>query len=319
MGLFDFGGADHSENIVIDVSPLARKVDQVTSSVDKTTGAVVAMKAAVIAQEKQSTKQICENVNYGFYSLITSQISQKLAIHENAANSKLALMQSISKKIHEILLTAQVDYQRISRRYIDTFRTLDKNLKNRITELNKPAVNLSEKKKSLIFKSTTKNVASAICYAKESLPASQMFINAELKKHANMALDSLSGTMEEEKDYETKMQPIMCDGTLETPAMEYVPVVVSEAESLHQQDSNVWNVTLPDDNRLKERGLITTTCLESARNASWNSTSEEKRSALFEAMTALPEFSALNPRIAEEVKKMFSASDLQSWVAGGDA
>ena len=85
MGLFDFGGADHSENIVIDVSPLARKVDQVTSSVDKTTGAVVAMKAAVIAQEKQSTKQICENVNYGFYSLITSQISQKLAIHENAA------------------------------------------------------------------------------------------------------------------------------------------------------------------------------------------------------------------------------------------
>ena len=109
----------------------------------------------------------------------------------------------------------------------------------------------------------------------------------------------------------------LCSG-LETPAMEYVPVVVSEAESLHQQDSNVWNVTLPEDGRLKERGTITTTCLESARNASWDNSSEEKRNALFEAMTALPEFASLNPRIAEEVKKMFAASDLQSWVTGGN-
>ena len=37
-----------------------------------------------------------------------------------------------------------------------------------------------------------------------------------------------------------------------------------------------------------------------------------------EAMTALPEFASLNPRIAEEVKKMFAASDLQSWVTGGN-
>ena len=317
MGLFS--SADHTESISIDIRPLARKVDEVASSVDKTTGAVVAMEAAVIAQEKKSAKQICQNVNYGFYSLITSQISQKLAYHENTANSKLALMKSISKKIQEILRTAQVDYQRISRRYIETFKTLDKNLKNRISELNKPAVNLAEKKKSLIFKSTTKNVATAICYAKESLPATQKFINAELKRHANTTLDYLSGTMVEEKEYENKMRPIVCDGHLDTYSMEYVPVVVTESESLHQQNSNVWKVTLPNDDLLKERGAITTSCLESAQKASWVNTSEEKRNALFEAMTALPEFSALDERTAETMKKMFSNSDLQSWTLGGDA
>lgn len=309
----------HNEDISINIKPLARKVDEVTSSIEKTTMAVGAMEAAVIAQEKKSAKQICQNVNYGFYSLITSQISQKLAYHENTANSKLALMQSISKKIQEMLRIAQTDYQRISRRYIETFRTLDRNLKNRISELNKPAVNLAEKKKSLIFKSTTKNVATAICYAKESLPASQMFINAELKKHANTALDYLSDTMAEEKDYENKMQPVVCDGRLEGAAMEYVPVVVTEAESLHQQNSNVWKVTLPNDALLKERGIITTTCLENARKASWVKSSEENRKVLFDAMTTLPEFSSLDARIAETMKKMFTNSDLQSWALGGDA
>ena len=207
-----FGGYDHSEDITIDVSPLAERVDKVTRSVQGTTGAVVSMESAVILQEKESADEICRNVNYGFYSLITSQISQKLAIQKNAADSRLALMTSLGRKIKEVQLTAEKDYNRISRRYIDTFKALDKNLKNRITELNKPAVQLSEKKKSLIFKSMTKNVATAICYEKESLPVSQMFINAELKKHANSALESLSNTMAEEKDYDSKMRPIMCRG-----------------------------------------------------------------------------------------------------------
>ena len=77
-------------NYTVDTKPMANEIKNVSSSVSKTTIAVAAMQTAVILAEEKATQKVllaeekaanlvCSNVNKGFYSLIRSQISQKMA------------------------------------------------------------------------------------------------------------------------------------------------------------------------------------------------------------------------------------------------
>ena len=75
-------------NYHIDTQPLAEEMGNVSKNVNLTTGAVVAMQAAVIAAEERASDLVCDNVNRGFYSLIRSQISQKLAKYKSEYESK---------------------------------------------------------------------------------------------------------------------------------------------------------------------------------------------------------------------------------------
>ena len=61
-------------NYTVDTKPMAEEISSVSRHVNVTTGAVVAMQAAVIIAEEKAANHVCNNVNKGFYSLIRSQI-----------------------------------------------------------------------------------------------------------------------------------------------------------------------------------------------------------------------------------------------------
>ena len=69
MAQFDF---------VVDTNPMAQSVDGVSMCVNATTAAVTTMQAAVIEENNRASKDICDNVDRGFYSLIRSQGGQVL-------------------------------------------------------------------------------------------------------------------------------------------------------------------------------------------------------------------------------------------------
>ena len=74
---------------VVDTQPMAREIDSVSNHIKGTTAAVVGMQAAVIRAEEEASNHVCENVNRGFYTLIHSQISQKIAKLKSEVDSHL--------------------------------------------------------------------------------------------------------------------------------------------------------------------------------------------------------------------------------------
>ena len=67
-------------SFTVDTREMADGLYSVAPHVDEVTGAMISMQTAVIMAEQQAAENICANVNRGFFSLIRSQISQKMAI-----------------------------------------------------------------------------------------------------------------------------------------------------------------------------------------------------------------------------------------------
>jgi hypothetical protein len=65
-------------NFTVDTNPMADSIDGVANHVDGTTAAVIAMQTAVVIAEQKGAEKICNNVNFGFYSLIRSQFLKRL-------------------------------------------------------------------------------------------------------------------------------------------------------------------------------------------------------------------------------------------------
>lgn len=132
-------------NIDIDTSPIAREVDGISNHVKVTTGAVVAMQAAVVNEEVKAADRITTNVNKGFYTLIQSQISQKVAKLQSEVDAHLMEMTNQKQALLAIKGRMEKDYQMVSKRYNKLFNSLNTNLKNRIYNLDTPLMNFADK------------------------------------------------------------------------------------------------------------------------------------------------------------------------------
>ena len=116
----------------LDTDPMDRTIDTVSSHVIGTTTAVTAMKAAVIKAEEEAADLVCDNVNKGFYTLIHSQISQKIAKLKSEVDSHLLRLHQLNKQLLSIKSRMGRDYGMISERYITLFNRINKNLQNRV-------------------------------------------------------------------------------------------------------------------------------------------------------------------------------------------
>lgn len=132
-------------NINIDTSPIAHEVNGISNHVKATTGAVVAMQAAVINEEVKAADRICTNVNKGFYTLIQSQISQKVAKLQSEVDAHLMELTNQKQALLAIKGRMEKDYQMVSKRYNKLFNSLNTNLKNRIYNIDTPLMNFADK------------------------------------------------------------------------------------------------------------------------------------------------------------------------------
>ena len=130
---------------IVDTQPMADELNHVSRHVGVTTGAVVAMQAAVIAAEEDASNHVCNNVNRGFYSLIRSQISQKLAKLQSEVDSHVMQLVQQKKALLGIKYRMERDYNMIANRYVKLFNGLNANLQLRVFELDKPTIDFARK------------------------------------------------------------------------------------------------------------------------------------------------------------------------------
>ena len=119
-------------SFTVDTREMAVALGSVAPHVDGTTAAVISMQTAVVAEERRAAEDICANVNRGFFSLIRSQISQKIALCRSQADARLLELRDQALKLSSVKATMQRDFQMIAARYTALFKSLDAALLSRI-------------------------------------------------------------------------------------------------------------------------------------------------------------------------------------------
>jgi len=99
----------------IDTKPMADEIQTVSSHVKGTTAAVVTMQSAVIAAENQSANKVCANVNRGFFTLVRSQISQKIANKQSRVEALFLQLGQQKRRLLSIKNAMERDYGRVAK------------------------------------------------------------------------------------------------------------------------------------------------------------------------------------------------------------
>jgi hypothetical protein len=296
--------------ISVDTTPLAHKVDSVSGHVMSTTAAVTAMEAAVIATEKESSRELCKNINSGFFSMIKYQISQKLVAAKTSMDAKLITLNQYNKALDSLKNQMERDYHMIARRYLKLFHSLDKVLETRINELDKPVMNLAEIKKNIVFSRYRDSGSTVIGAAEETVMITQQALAAKLKQKTAFAIDTLETSINQTQSYNNQLDSILEEGqsgvSKEGPV--YIPVIFSETESFIRQDETLETLYTSGQIPLENEAAITASVMGLKDTYNWNPIGVDEKDAVAKEFNALCEQQVSDERLAGQIRELFEKS-----------
>jgi hypothetical protein len=298
-------------NYTVDTKPMADEMRSVSRHVNATTGAVVAMQTAVIIAEEKAADHVCNNVNKGFYSLIRSQISQKMAKLQSEVDSHLMQLVQQKNALLSIKNRMQKDYNMIASRYIKLFNGLNSNLKQRVFELDKPTIDFAVKEVDKVSNRTKYLTATIPIAQLESLVASQKIVASNVKYRGLNVIKSMHSFLFE-MNMQKKLtdQILINDGRYTETATVYIPIVICECNR-DKTDAGV-EISISDvelDNISKS--AIKNTTFAELNQIVWQAKStpnSEVKSEFSKLVTS----SSKSQRIKDMATKLFQSNNYQT-------
>lgn len=218
-------------SFTVDTDPMAHEISSVSQRVDMTSAAVVTMQTAVIVAEKEAADHVCENVNYGFYTLMHSQISQKIAQLTSTVESKLIEMGQQAAALQNLKKRMERDYNMISNRYGKLFGSLNASLQTQVYELDKPVVNLVNRDMQLNDSRVKGALAGASTHQNESLKLNQQLMISKTKGDSGHAIERIHRYVENVAVQNRMAEDVMRNNRIESTEEIYLPVVVLSSSS----------------------------------------------------------------------------------------
>ncbi len=296
---------------VIDTKPMADELNTVSTNIKGTTTAVVSMKAAVIAAEDAAAEHVCENVNKGFYTLIHSQISQKIAKLQSEVDSHLMKLNQLRKQLLAVKGRMEHDYGMLSQRYLKLFNGLNKNLQQRVFELDKPTTDFAVKEVSTHSNRSKLLTATVPVAQVETLSMSQKILASNIKFQGMRVINSMSTFLCDMKEQKVLTDRVMLtsqrsnqNATLSVPVL----IVEASADRLGNKRTDVFVSQLSLDNQAKEK--IRTTISSYSLDAQWERGRVD--SSLENEFNKLLTDSSASKRVKGLIYEMFSAIDFQT-------
>ena len=234
-------------DFTVDTGPMANEIDGVSRHVAGTSAAVVAMQAAVVGAEKQAANRICENVNRGFYTLMHSQISQKIAKLQSDVDSFLMVMTMQTEQLLDIKNVMEHDYRMISTRYTKLFNTLNQSLKQQIFNIDKLVISFAVKELGKITNRPLNLTATTPFMQMESLSVSQKLLSSHIKNRSAKMLDFIHKFL-----MDSQKQKEITDNVLENKKVELervlmnIPAVICESTVDSIESRNI-SVSVPQE------------------------------------------------------------------------
>ena len=227
-------------NFRVDTGEMAESIQGVSRHVDGVTAAVVAMETAVILAEKEGSENICKNVNFGFYSLIKSQISQKLAKHKSEAEAKLMELQQQSSALLSIRGRMEKDFNMIASRYTKLFDSLNIGLRSRVFELDRPTTDFLHKDIAQIENRPKRLAGNPTTNQNESLTQYVAISVSNTKYNGLNNIRTMKEFVHGSESQRHLVESILGNDNIDRPQVLYAPVIVSEQCDLHVKQ-NTWS------------------------------------------------------------------------------
>ncbi|MDR3765166.1 MAG: hypothetical protein P4M01_13845 [Acidobacteriota bacterium] len=217
-------------NITVDTTEMAHAINTLKPRVDATTAAVVAMQTAVIIAEREAANDICHHVNRGFFSLIRSQVTQKMAAARSHVEARLLELRDQSGKLRAVKTMMERDFNMIAARYTKLFRTLDGALFTRIHQVDQPTVDLVHRDYARIRGRYRAGQASLPQHQLESVQSVQAMAAAAARADTERTIAAMCGFIAESSRQSALMARIIGPGNA-AAAMQYVPLLLAEMDS----------------------------------------------------------------------------------------
>lgn len=297
---------------VVDTEPMAREITSVSNHIKGTTAAVVGMRAAVIQAEEEASDHVCENVNRGFYTLIRSQISQKIAKLKSEVDSHLMQLNQQRKQLLAIRSRMERDYNMISNRYLKLFNGLNQNLRQRVFELDRPTIEFALKDADRLSNRTRLLSATVPVEQLESLDLSQKILVSNVKYRGLSVINSMKRFLRDmyvQKRLTDRI--LLAESSPAECATMSIPVIICESNydkyDNRRVDIFVASTGITDEARIRIQGSIG----ESAQTLPW-SDDVMPDSELKSEFNRYLEASDASPRVKKMIEQLFGAHGYQT-------
>jgi hypothetical protein len=297
-------------NYIVDTNPMAAEIGNVSNHVKATTTAVVAMQTAVVLAEANAAGHVCSNINKGFYALMHSQISQKIARLQSEVDAYFINLIHLRKSLLGIKRRMERDYNMIANRYLKIFNGLNANLRQRIFELDKPVINFAAKDVARISNRAKYLTATVPVSQVESLATSQKIIASNAKYRALGLISSIKnflGDMSEQRKLTRRILLESCDA--KNSAL-LIPVIISEL-NLGKYDGRHAEIAVSSALSDAAKSVIKNTVSTAAETLQWQAAKEIDNEVRSEFSKLLSSSSA-SQRVKDTASKLFMASRYQT-------
>lgn len=299
----------HYIPFTVDTRPMADEINKVSRHVDNTTAAVVSMKAAVVMAEKESADLVCNNVNRGFHALMLSQVSQKTAKLQSEVNSHLLRLNQQSKQLQSIKNRMQRDYLRTTTRYSKLFGTINKELRQRVQELDQPIFKFATTEIQTTTNRMCHLVATAPIMQSESITKAQHILASNLKRHSGQVIDVSKQFIGDMHEQDSLTHKILLSGQESRSATMMVPVAVMESKRGEECSYEVYlssQLFSPSN-----QNIIRSEFYQSADSMNWRET--EQNAEIVSEFERLLEASSCSRRVKNLARKLMqSANDCRT-------
>jgi hypothetical protein len=286
-----FSGTVPAQVVIhVDTDPFDGSVSRVNGHVDVLTGAVVAMNAAQVAAINKTAGDVSEALVKGFFGTIKAELSQQLQALDSAIKASFGLIQEQGKAVTQKKEQMEIDFNRISSRYVALFSELDAECYKRIYELDKQAFQLSGNiQKKLINETTNSEGAKNFVVMGEEASSKMMLLTSRLFRKVREVIKTLGAYISQETRMTRLIDSLLAEeGVAEKSAL-LLPVIFAESDLLEgpgagqEHAGHEYACFLPDALAPAERSAITEAvnayCLNDALSR-WKEPDEKDRELL---------------------------------------
>jgi hypothetical protein len=298
-------------NYTIDTNPMAAEIGSVSNYVKATTTAVVAMQTAVVQAEAKAADLVCENVNKGFYTLMHSQISQKIAKLRSEVDSHFMKLSQLHKNLLSIKNRMDHDYNMVSHRYLKLFNGLNANLRQRVFELDRPIVNFAIKDVDQISNRTKYLTATVPISQLESLSASQKIIASNVKFRGLKVISSMKRFLNDMAKQKILTDRILLETYDVKNTTLYIPVIIGEFNH-DKYDNKSTEITVSNVGlNVAMKQSVKNTVFTVMENLQWEASEKIDREITSE-FSKLNSASPSSQRVKEMTSSIFMANNYQT-------
>jgi hypothetical protein len=235
---------------------------------------------------------------------------------------QMTLVQLV-KALDNVKKQMEADFNMISKRYNKLFQSLNKALETRVKELDRPAMQLAEIKKTLVFDKLKDNTSLVLSASNESPFTVQTALGGKLKQKAKHTMQTLARTIIEGQSYNGKVESILeaqnqsNRHNSEASDICFLPGIVTSSMSFLNSNDYIESVYTAQAPYWQNTTPLIAAITTQKESFTWKPSSDTEREAVKHEFNNFCENENLEERVGKEIKRLFEQSHWEVTVPQG--